>query len=68
MNRMPRLRCSNCGSEKTELQAAPPNAPFLPGKMLQLLRQLLPGPPSLSGGQYVLVCRECGHTALIQVR
>ena len=25
-------------------------------------------PPSLPGGQYVLVCRECGHTALIQVR
>lgn len=67
MNNKPKIPCSRCGSENTELRDSLSDRP-LPIRLAErLLRQFRPGGGMLSGGRYTVVCRDCGHTACIQV-
>ncbi len=68
MNRMPKICCSRCGSENTEVRNSPPDAPSLIGLAERLLRRIRPGGPLLSGGRHVIVCRDCGYVACLYVR
>ena len=68
MNTRPKIVCSRCGSENTEIRDSPAGGP-LPIRLAErLLRQLRPGGGILPGGRYTVVCRDCGHVSLVQVR
>ena len=68
MNTKPKIVCSRCGSENTEIRDSPSDGP-LPIRLVErLLRQLRPGGGILPGGRYTVVCRDCGHVSFVQVR
>ena len=68
MSNKPKIVCSRCGSENTELRDSPSGGP-LPIRLAErLLRQFRPAGGILPGGRYTVVCRNCGHVTLIQVR
>lgn len=68
MSNKPKIACSRCGSENTELRGSPPDGP-LPLRLAEcLLRPFRPGGGILPGGRYTVVCRDCGHVSLVQVR
>lgn len=68
MDDMPVMPCSRCGSGNTELWDKLPDGTLLVRLAERLLRQLRPGRGILPGGQHVLICRDCGYVAFIQVR
>lgn len=62
---MPKIPCSRCGSKNTELRDSPRDGP-LPLRLAErLLRPLRPGGKA---GRQTVVCRDCGHVFLVQVR
>ena len=68
MSNKPKIACSRCGSENTELRSSPAGGP-LPIRLAEcLLRPFRPGGGILPGGRYTVVCRDCGHVSLVQVR
>lgn len=68
MNNKPKIPCSRCGSENTELRDSLSDRP-LPIRLAErLLRPFRPGGGILPGGRYTVVCRDCGHVSFVQVR
>lgn len=67
MNSTPKIPCSQCGSENTELRNTPPGKGFLQDLKEHILSMSsLPG--HLSGGQKFVVCKACGHVSCIFIR
>lgn len=60
--KLPPLSCPECGSRNVEA------LPFLPRQPLsQRLGDLVKAVQGTKGGRKYLVCKECGHTAMLQV-
>ena len=58
--------CSQCGSKNTQLRSTPPNSGFLM-ETLERLRSLGTN-PLREGGKKFVVCKDCGHVAVVCIR
>lgn len=60
--KLPPLSCPECGARNVEARSFLPRQP-----LLQRLGDIVRASQRATGGRKYLVCKDCGHTAMLQV-